>query len=588
MKITFKIIVFFLVTFFLFALSGQTNKEFDKELFVEEVSEAVLGGESSDLVEAVSLSLKEMERTSAGNCFECSLYLINSTKPGSPELQLVAADLAVKFSPDLPEARLHLISRLIRYAPFKVGRIASETVEMSKTFFRFPPRNAFFYSILNIISKICIIFIVVYMMIIFLKYPSLIVHRFFHLAGSSKFYAFTLFAVIIASSVILFKSAPNRVLVILTFAVFFSGVALMREKFILYAVFIMLVLAQGGIILTAEKRNTEIDRSKALNHLLGVYSPWSADFDEADITVPGGSMAKAYMSYSQGNYSRSAYYVRKELQKVKEKDIMISLENLAGIALAADGEYKEAAVFLKKAYSESENIHIGYNLAKVLYEGGVTDEATRFEKELLATAGSTTLSYPYILRPPMNLFWKYASGGNTSGSFKTRTRFFLFSLSMLFFYIILLLIRMNYLKGLVLTRCLECGTVMCSRCNAGGQHVCAVCKLMKANPDVFVKGEKTKYEQKRESFFARHSFYTTLFNFILPGGGLLFLNRIMEGSTYLFMTILFATLFIYRESGLVFNIATGGFNILPPFLIAFTAVIYLVSLLRGFIVSRGD
>ena len=581
--------ILILLTGFFSALYADENKDFiDKSLFVKDVREAVTGGESSVLIEKTAPYLKEMERSHIPNCFECSLFLINSTIQSLPDVQLVAADLAVKFSPDLPEARLHFLSRLIRFAPFKVDKITSESGKMMISFFKFPPRDAFFYSILDIVANICLVFILSYFFIIFLKYPSLIVHRFTHLSGSSKFYAGSLLMVIGVSSWILIKNEQNQALVILTFLVFLSGVSLLREKIVLYVAYVIMVAAQGGIILAGANEDSNIDRIKAMNNLYAVYSPISADIKNIDDSMPGGSMARGFKLFYDGNQSRAVFHLKKELNGISDNLIKISLENLAGLSLAATGNYKEAVPYLKNAYEESLDVHIGYNLAKVMYEGGMTEEASRFEKDLLESAGAVTLFYPHIYLPPMYKMWRFVSSGRTSDRFENRVRFAVFILSILFFYILLLLVRLNYLKGLSLTRCLECGTVMCSRCNAGGQHVCAVCRLMKAKPDIFARGEKTKYEVKRERFFARHSFYTTLFNFIFPGGGLIFSNKVLEGSTYLFLTILMVMLFLQKDSGLIFNISTGESNIFPFFVIAAVALTYLLSIVRGFIVSRGD
>lgn len=587
-KIRAVYILILLAGFFSSLSANENSGLINNDRFIKEIKEAILGGETEILIEKAAFYLNEKENGHIPNCFECSLFLINSTLESSPGIQLVGANLAVKFSPDLPEARLHLVSRLIKFTPFKVGKITSETGKMIVTFFKFPPRDAFFYSIFNIIINICFVFILVYFFIILLKYPSLVTHRFMHLAGNSKFYALSLLMVLGVSSWILMKNSQNLLLIIMTFLVFLTGVSLLREKIILYSVFGIAILAQGGIILAGSNEDTNVDRYVAINNLYAVYSPMSAESKKIDISSPGGSMAKGFLLFYEGNHAEAVPHFKKELSLIPDGDIKFFLENAVGLSLAATGEYKEAVFFLKNAYESSLDIHIGYNLAKVLYEGGMTEEASKFEKGLLESAGAVTLAFPHIHLPPMYKTWRYVSSGRTSDRFENRVRFFIFILITLFFYIFLLLVRLNYLKGVSLTRCLECGTVMCSKCTAGGQHVCAVCKLMKAKPDIFIKGEQAKYELRRERFFSRHSFYTTLFNFIFPGGGLIFSNKVLEGSAYLFVTIFLAMLFIQRNSGLVFNISTGESNIFQFFIIISIAVTYLISIVRGFLVSRGD
>ncbi len=588
--------IFFSFTFFFFIflniqhISAENSKHFfiDGRRFTKDVKDALISGEESLLLEKTAMYLKEKEISHIPNCFECSLFLIQSTLDASSSVQLVAADLAVKFSPDLPEARLHFISRLIKFAPFKTARILSETREMVKAFFCFPPRDAFFYSVLNTILYICLTFIFIYFIITGLKYPSLIVHRYMHLVGHSKFYAVTLLFVIGLSSCILVQNEHNLFLVIMTFLVFLTGVSVLREKIIMYVVFIIALLAHGGTILTGASEDPNIDRKSAMNSLYAVFSPSSSKIDNIDLSAPGGYMAKGFVHFYKDEQELAVFHLKKELSVISDGKIKTALHNILGLSLAALGNYKEAVISLKNAYNGSGNIHIGYNLAKTMYEGGMTEEATNFEKQLLETAGAVTLSYPYIEYPGMFRVWRYFSSGKTGDRFENWVRFILFVLSALFFYMLLLLVRMNYLKGISLSRCPECGIVMCSRCNAGGQDVCVVCKLMKADPDVFVKGELEKYENRRNRFFARHSIYTSIFNFICPGGGLIFSNRVLEGSSYLFITVFISMLIINRNTGLVFNISTGDSGTMTFILTGFAGLIYLISIVRGFIVSRGD
>ncbi|HPA57195.1 MAG TPA: tetratricopeptide repeat protein [bacterium] len=588
--------IFFSFTFFFFIFlnvqhicaENSEHSFIDGRRFTKDVKDALISGEESMLLEKTAMYLKEKEISHIPNCFECSLFLIRSTIDSSSAVQLVAADLAVKFSPDLPEARLHFISRLIKFAPFKTARILSETREMIKAFFCFPPRDAFFYSVLNTILKACLVFIFIYFLIIGLKYPSLIIHRYMHLAGHSKFYAVSLALVVALSSWILVQNEHNLFLVIMTFLVFLTGVSVLREKIILYAVFIIALLAHGGIILTGASEDPSIDRKTAMNNLYAVYSPSSSDIGKIELSAPGGQMARGFIHFYKDEHEKAVFHLKKELGIISDGKIKTSIHNILGLSLAALGNYKEAVSYLKTAYDESGNIHIGYNLAKTMYEGGMTEDATNFEKQLLETAGAVTLSYPHIEYTGMFRAWRYVSSGKTGDRFENWVRFFLFILSALFFYMMLLLVQMNYIKGISLSRCLECGIVMCSKCNAGGQHVCVVCKLMKADPEVFLKGEKEKYEVRRNRFFARHSVYTSIFNFMCPGGGLIFSNKVLEGSAYLFITVFLSILIVNRNTGLVFNINTGDSGTMTFILTALIAVIYLISIVRGFFVSRGD
>ncbi|MGI6393609.1 MAG: tetratricopeptide repeat protein [bacterium] len=591
MKNLSKLFFLFLILTSLLPLTAKNSSEWliNNKEFVKDIQGILTSDDGELLVKKAAIHLKEKEQAHIPNCFDCSLFLIQSTLSASPSVQLVAGDLAVKFSPDLPEAHLHFFLRLLKFAPFKVVKIAKEAKETIKTFYNFPTRSAFFYVILNILYSVFFTFISIFFLIMALKYPSLIAHRFMHLAGHSRFYAMSLLLVLGFSSWVLLQGRHGVLLIMLVFLVFLSGVAVLREKVLMHLAFVALIFAYGGIILIeTPKENIEIDKKRGLNNLNAIYSPSPSNTENINLSAPGGNMVKGFVHFYKGEYSPTVFHLKHELNLLPDKKMKTALHNTIGISLAALGNHKEATRFFKMAYSESGNIHIGYNLAKAMHEEKMTDEAVAFEKELLKTAGAVVLSYPYVEYPNMFKSWEYLSSGKISSYFKEWVSFFVFILTMLFFYILLLLIRINYLKGVYLTRCPECGIVMCSKCNACGQHTCVVCKLMKTEPDLFAKGEKEKYETRRDRFFTRYSIYLSLFNLICPGGGLIFSNRIIEGIAYLFAIVFFIVLLFSGNTELIFNINPSNGDAIKFLLIAATAIIYLISIVRGFFASRGE
>ena len=585
-----KIILFFSLLIMLPSLYADDTRELflDREVFVEDAREALLHEDNTYVFKKMAPFLKEQKTIGSPNCFECSLFLIKSSLKASGDKQLIYADLATKISPDLPEGHLHYLSRLIRFTPYKVNNILKEFKLTFKSFFNFPPRDAFFYSLLKHFSLGCLIFILVYFIIMMAKYWALIAHRYMHLVGHSRFYAFSLLLTIGVGGWILVASGTNWILVVLTFMVFITGSVLMREKIFLYLVFILMMFAEGAVILTGANMDSAVDSRVAINHLNGIYSPSSSDLNAIDSTKPGGSMAKGFMFYYLGNYKRASFHFKKELSKIKTGEIKASIDNMVGLSFAKLGNYGKAVAYLKEAYDHDGDIKTGFNLSKVLYEGGMTERATALETTLLEKSDVTSYVFPYHKRPPMFKVWRFVTSGTTEDKFENWIRFMVFILGNLFFYMLLLLVRLNYLKGLTLARCMECGKVMCSKCNAGGKHVCAVCRLMKADPSIFKRGEREKYIKYRENYFARHSVITMFFNVVIPGGGLIFTNRITEGSIYLFITIFIATQFFMGNTGLIYNIRPGNTSVVVFFAAAAVMIIYLISIVRGFLAARGD
>jgi tetratricopeptide (TPR) repeat protein len=567
--------------------SSKQNDFFSREGFVNDVKEGLLEDHEA-LTAKMAPYLKKLRERGIPNCFECSLHLIKSTLNSDSNTQLVASDLAAKFSPDLPEAHIHYFMRLIKFSPFSIAKMSKSLSDTFITFFMFPPRDAFFYSVLNRISIGCIIFLAAFLVIMLFKHWASLVHRYMHLVGFSRFYAFALLFAVIISSLILSTNELSWLVVLMTVVMFFSGVGVMREKIIMHFVLVVCVLTEGAIILTGVTGNAVVDKNSAMINLKSIYSPTSISLDDPEIEFSGGSFAKGAMFYYSENFNRAAFYFKRELKSVTDKKIKASVDNFLGLSLARQGNYEEAREHLKSAYESTENFKIGYNLSRILYESGKAQEATVLEKHILENGGAITLSFPYIYYPEMYRMWRYLTSGKTGEALELWVQFFLYILFVIFSYIVLLMVRMNYLKGIKLHRCLECGSVICSSCNPGSNaYVCVVCRLMKAKAELFKKGESTIYEKKREGYFNRYSLFTMLFTFFLPGGGLIFSDKVVEGSIYLSIIVFFVTYLFFGASGVIYYIDPGSTGATTLILGIIAGIAYLFSVVRGFFASRS-
>jgi len=78
------------------------------------------------------------------------------------------------------------------------------------------------------------------------------------------------------------------------------------------------------------------------------------------------------------------------------------------------------------------------------------------------------------------------------------------------------------------------------------------------------------------------------FNIFIPGGGLIFSNRVIEGSLYLFSITFISTQFFLGNKSLIYNIKTGNSNVVLLFAAASVMLVYLLSIVRGFLAARGD
>ena len=583
-----KFFPFFPFFFFLFSLSAETLHldTFNNSKFISDINNAVLSESPENLVKAATPYLSKMRSFSIPNCFGCSLYLIKTTENSAPDMQLAAADLAIKFSDDLPEVHHHYLTRLFHFAPTRPDKIILHFFKAFDRSFRFAFADSVIFLFIGKLSAISLIFFVIFIAVMFLKYTGSVVHKYKHLVGFSKFYAIGLVVTFSISIWLVSDNFNNMIYILIPFLLFFGDLGTRAEKATLYTAVILFVIT-SALSMTAEKNKASIyDQNVAYKHLLSVISPDLASEDNIDLSQPGGHMAKGFIFLYNGNFSRAAFNLKKELSSTEDPEIKLILANALGIALTSNGNHKEAAAYLREAYKNSGNPKIGYNLSKVLYEDDLKEESRRLEKELLYSASPESFSFPYLYVSDISKIWKYLCCGNSGINDKGKINSLVYIISAIFFYFFVVFIRYCYLGSLKLSRCLECGTVMCSKCNAGGNDVCAVCKLMKADSAIFKRGEREKYEIMRENFFRRRSIIMNILTFTVPGGGLLFIDKTLEGALYLAVPLTITLIYFMNTMGLVVDKADG--TVIKTAIISIDLLIYFTSVIRALFAVRRN
>ncbi len=583
-----KIPLIFLLLLFFFPLLSETLHldTFNSRKFVSDINSALVSESPEVLVKAATPYLSKMHEMNIPNCFGCSLYLIKSTEKADPAIQLAAADLAVKFSDSLPEVHHHYLVRLFHFAPTRPDKIVTCFFKAADRSLRFAFADSVIYLFVGKLSAICLIFFSIFIGIMFLKHTGPIIHKYKHLVGFSKFYAIGFFITFVVSVWTVSGNFRNVIFILIPFLSFFGGIGTRAEKITLHIAVFMFIIT-SAISMTAEKsRASEYDQDAAYNHLLALISPDLLPEENIDLSQPGAHMAKGFLFLYNGNFGRAAFNLKKELASAENPEIKNMLSNALGVALASNGNQKEAVPYLREAYENTSNPKIGYNLAKVLYEDGFKEESARLEKNLIYSASSDSFSYPYIYHSDASETWKYLCYGNNAEINKKAIRFLIYTVSMLLFYLFIVLVKYSYLGSLKISRCPECGIVMCSKCNAGGNDVCAVCKLMKADYTLFKRGEREIYENRRENFFRRRSIIMNILTFTIPGGGLLFIDRTFEGSIYLAVPLTVTLVYFMNTMGLVVDKPDG--TIIKIAIISINLLIYSISVIRAlFAVRRG-
>ena len=157
MKKMFSFIVF--VFLFSFVLSAETlhSTYLDRSEFISDINSALTSESAEALVQAAAIYLTKMHEANIPDCFACSLYLIKITENADPKMQLTAADLAVKFSNDLPEVHHQYFSRLIRFTPLQADKILMQFFAAVKTSLHFIFKDSTNFLVLKSLSKICFI-----------------------------------------------------------------------------------------------------------------------------------------------------------------------------------------------------------------------------------------------------------------------------------------------------------------------------------------------------------------------------------------------------------------------------------------------
>ena len=583
-----KISLIFLFFLSLFSLSAETLHldTFSSKNFVSDINSALISESPEILVKAASPYLSKMHELNIPDCFGCSLYLLKMTENADPAMQLAAADLAVKFSNDLPEVHHHYLTRLFHLAPSRPDKIVSHFFKAVDRSLNFAFADSVIYLFIGKLSAICLIFFVIFIIIMFLKYTSLVIHKYKHIVGFSKFYAIGLCITFFVSMWLVSDNFHNVIFLLIPFLIFFGDLGTRAEKVTLH-ITVLLFVATSAVSMTAEKQKaSQFDQNVAYNHLIAVISPDLLPEENIDLSQPGGYMAKGFLFLYNGNFSRAAFNLKKELSSAEIPEIKAMLSNALGIALASNGNHKEALPYLKEAYKSTGDPKIGYNLSKVLDETGFREEGSKLEKKLIYSASSESFSYPSLYFSDTSEIWKYLCYGNSSSNERNRINSVAYILIALVFYLFVILLKYIYLGSLKLSRCLECGNIMCSKCNAGGNDVCAVCKLMKADYTLFKRGEREIYEAKRENFFRRRSIIMNILTFTVPGGGLLFIDKIFEGSLYLAFPLTITLVYFMNTMGLVVD--KPDESLMKTIIISIDLFVYCLSVIRALFSVRRN
>ena len=578
----------FLLVLFSFSLLFSDNKShktpIDSRKFISDINSALVSESADTLMKTSGIYLTKLHESNTPNCFGCSLYLIKSTENASPEIQLAAADLAVKFSRDFPEPHHHYFTRLVQFSPTSIGKIFSQFVAAFKTSFYFAFSASIAFILIRNLSIAVLIFFAFFTIVMILKYTKPVIHNYKHLVGFSRFYSVSFALTFLIASWIITVYFHNIAFVMIPIVIFFNNIILRSEKVFMHIALFMFIILSALSILVENGKRGQYDQDIAYNNLLAVISPDLISEKDIDLTSHGGNMARGFLHLYNHNFSRAVFNLKKELPETNSA-IKPMILNALGVALASNANHKEAATYLQEAYEITQDSKIGYNLSKVLYQDGFKEESAKLEKKLLKNYSIASLSYPDFYFADISELWHYLCYGKESIEFN-QTQSIVYTGLTILFYLFVLLTKYGYFGSTKVSRCLECGRVMCSKCNSDSGNTCAVCKLMKADYTLFRHNEWELYEYQRESFFKRRSIVINFATLLLPGSGLLFLDKTFEGSLYFAVPSIISTYYLMNNSNLV--IQTKGNLLMQASIISLILLFYFISIIRTLVsIRRG-
>ena len=582
------LLFFFFLSLFSFAVSAETlhTAYFNRSEFISDINSALTSESPEALIQAATIYLTKMHEANVPDCFSCSLHLIKITEKADPSMQLAAADLAVKFSYDLPEAHHHYLSRLVRFAPSHIDKIITQLAAAVKMSLRFTFSDSTNFLVVQSLSKIFLVFFIIFILVMLLKYPAIIIHKYKHLVGFSHFYAVAFLITFLVSARIISDNFHNIIFVLIPFLLFFGDIGTRSEKAVLHITVLLFMLSESFSMFYEKDLKPLYNQDVAYNHLLAVVSPETLPDDNIDMAQPGAYMAKGFIFLYNHNFSRAAFNLKKELSAVEVPEIKTMLLNALGVALASNGKHKEAIPYLREAYEKTGDNKIGYNLAKIMFEDGNTKESAALEHKILSSDSLEVFPYPYLHYSDFAEIWKYLCYGNGGYGSKNKSKALFYIIFSALFYVFIMLIKYGYLNTLKISRCPECGAIICSKCMIGGGDVCAVCKLMKADYTLFKRGEREIYEFRRENFFKRRSIFMNIITFIIPGGGLIFVDKVFEGSLYLAVPLTITLIYYFNSMGLVVDSSEG--TVTKIAIVSIILLFYFISVIRALFAARKN
>ena len=518
------------------------------------------------------------------NCFECSLWLIQQSADTTSTKQLILAEYAARFSPDLPETHLNRFNAVLLNRPGDIGLMVSSISKYAITALRTPVRDAFIGALCHLAMLFAAALFIVMMLVMSVKYGRSLAHLYSHVGSFSLFHMVIGVVVMLAAVVLAFKRVIGLEIFFILWIFFCYRIMRYREL----AALILLLGAYlaAGIWLDLIAHTSPRGESDAVALFQAVYDPPFAEKVTVDGN-PAALFARGMQALYTGRPERADSLFESYAKQVSDHRRDALIDNLRGICAYQRGERDKARDLYSAALKKDERPEYLFNLSRALYSEGAIKEAEQLEMRAIAIAGRSNFDYPVIFLPRPYDFYREAAAitlpsGLMDDPLLRRAAG-----------VLLLLLVATFLWSLgaariAISRCIECGDIICEECGGTDDEVCLTCRVIKAGKNLVGFEEQRAHAQRREQWSAQRRTLSVAAAVLTPGAGLIYNDRIIEGLFYLVWWLFLLALFALPRFFSFVALSAPVPPLLPIIGGAFLLLIWLLSLLRTWRVAHNE
>ncbi|MCK5808901.1 hypothetical protein KAH37_07960 [bacterium] len=573
--------IFFLLLLLFFAAKLSADAPVPQELrssFKNLVDEAKVEPNDTFLISSLALFSTDMHKAHIPNCLSCSLYLLGAFKKDSLDRQLIASRYAIIISPDLPDGYFARFYNYFLYSPLSLSKHFSNLHVAFTVFSRSPASLSVYEYFTKALLNISLLILGIFSVILLIKHHKQSFHTVQHITGFSLFY---LTMVVILFSVVLYHMIQSNgiILFLLMPLVALEMIVVSRKEWILLLIlFFMATTLFISHSLLKQYHANKYDQ-KIAQGLINLYDPlFEKERGALDGDEPHELYLKGMHFFYKGSIAQSLYYLKQALKLKQHKSVTISIHNTIGILEFQQQHIDQAIDATRKAWNASHDAGIGLNLVRLLFEADQAQEAAHLEQQIVTR---TTFLFPKIYLPSSKAMLVLLSAK------KGHSQFFyhkpiMFGFSIILIMLVLFFLKKSFVTNITITRCQECGSLICSECSHGSRDidVCAACQTIKQHRALISTADLKKHVHKQEIFAKKRTILELIAMMMVPGSGLILRDNVIEGLLYLSASILFISFGINFDNTIMLFSSTFSDSASLIIFFGIALAFFLLSLIR--------